>query len=286
MSPYASGVYKWIGLGVALVLGILTAVLGIVEEIAGLYVVFYTAATFALVVWVWNYAASRWMTAPAGGGPDAASAGGTITRAGVRAFIAKNRIVLLALLALIAVFAIIAATVEGFFTIINIISMLVLLALLVAVIVFNRFAAANIAFFQDRAELQKSCLSGKRDRLCAGACHDIVGKRDIIRPADDQGTGMQLLGNEVHKLGETARGPAVHRMGGAGVQRDDGLAVKALRREEVPCIGAGFIIEKELKVKVCRGEAEGHQRLEVVHYRMDGLVLCLMIYKHPAGKGR
>ena len=144
MSPFAYGVYKWIGLGVGLVLGILTAVLGIVEEIAGLYVVFYTAATFALVVWVWNYAASRWMPVPAGGGAsDAASAGGTITRAGVRAFIAKNRIVLLALLALIAVFAIIAATVEGFFTIINIISMLVLLALLVAVIVFNRFAAAN-----------------------------------------------------------------------------------------------------------------------------------------------
>ena len=77
MSPSAFTVYKWIGLGVALAIAAIAGILGIVEGIAGLYIVFYTAATFALVAWIWNYAGTRWTQGPPAAGASATDGGTT-----------------------------------------------------------------------------------------------------------------------------------------------------------------------------------------------------------------
>ncbi|UCF92484.1 MAG: ABC transporter permease [Desulfobacterales bacterium] len=108
----------------------------------------YTAATFALVLWLWQHvvavgssgtAADSASTAPGEAHPSA--------RAAFRKFLTGNRGLLLALLLLLGAFLIASVTVSGFFTGLNVIALLILIVLLVFAVRVSKFFINNRSAF-------------------------------------------------------------------------------------------------------------------------------------------
>jgi len=142
---------KWTGLAVAFIIAGIGLIFGFYQGLPAQQVILYTAATFALVAWVWRSYTSRWTeggkravveTLDAEGNPIESSA-----RAARRAFIRKNRPVIAGLIILLIVFGICSITIEGFFSVLNIISLLVLIGLLVFSAFMSKFVVENRSAF-------------------------------------------------------------------------------------------------------------------------------------------
>ncbi len=147
MSTAGSPALRWFGLLLAAAVAAVGFGLGLGQGRPVQEVIFYTAATFALVAWIWRlYTARR----PGAAAPPEAAAGADATgprRTGWRGFLRHNAAVLAGIVLLLAVFAICSVAITGFFNAINIIAAVVLLALLVFSALMSRFVVANKSAF-------------------------------------------------------------------------------------------------------------------------------------------
>lgn len=143
---------KWIGLALALVIAAVSFGLGLWQRLPVQEVIFYTAATFALITWAWRSYTSKWTDTTGVGSdlPESEVDGNVIKASGKaarRAFVSKNRPVLLGLALLLAAFGIASVTITGFFSALNIISVVVLIALLILSAVMSKFVIENKSAF-------------------------------------------------------------------------------------------------------------------------------------------
>jgi len=141
-------VLKWVGLALALIVSAISIGLGFWQKAPAQQVIFYAAATFALVVWAWRYYTNRWgeeavVKAARRADDDKDEA----EPSAWRVFLGKNRGVIIGLLVLLAIFGIASITVEGFFSVLNIISLLVLVGLTISSAVMGKFVVENKSAF-------------------------------------------------------------------------------------------------------------------------------------------
>jgi len=143
-----SAVLKWLGLTVAAIVAAVGVGLGFWQRIPVQQILFYGAATFALIAWAWRTYTMRWSGRAEAVLPGAeGEAGGRAGRAGWRAFLYRNRAVLIGLLLLFAAFGIASVTVTNFFSWLNIVSVIVLAALLIFSAVMSKFVVENKSAF-------------------------------------------------------------------------------------------------------------------------------------------
>ncbi len=133
---------QWVGLILAILIAGLGFILGIVQKVVLQELIFYTAATFALVIWTWNaYVAphAKFGADDSGDGPSGFAL--------ARAFVYHHRILIIALLVILGIFLIASATVTGFFNWLNIVTFLVLCALLVFTVQVSQLFVDNRSAF-------------------------------------------------------------------------------------------------------------------------------------------
>ena len=148
MQEAASSLRKWVGLAIGLLIAGLGTILGLWQKQPAQHVIFYSAATFALVVWAWNVfalPATMGLIVEASSSPQGAQHIGA--GAAFKRFLLRNRGLLITLLILLLVFLIVSVTINAFFTLLNVIALLVIGALLVfAVKVSKQFVDNRSAF--------------------------------------------------------------------------------------------------------------------------------------------
>jgi len=137
---------KWLGLAIGILIAGIGAILGFWENLPSQQVILYTAATFALVTWVWNAYLNPWLLEldirDAGAGLPPSS--GT---AAFRSFLTRNRVLLISLALLLLGFLILAGTVKGFFSSVNVIAGLILAVLLIFSVTVSKLFADNRSAF-------------------------------------------------------------------------------------------------------------------------------------------
>ena len=135
---------QWVGLAVAVLVAGLGVTLGLWQKLPAQHVIFYAAATFALVVWIWNvYLVPG--AQPAGSIEAAHDRPSGI--AVFRAFTHRHRALVIALLLLLAAFIIASATVTGFFSVLNVVTFLVLVGLLIFTVQVSQLFVDNRSAF-------------------------------------------------------------------------------------------------------------------------------------------
>ena len=102
---------QWAGLIVAVLIVGLGFILGLYQKTPWQQLIFYAAATFALVIWVWNA-----YLAPGAQHADDAPHEGPSGLAIFRAFIRRHLSLVISLAILLGIFLIASATVPGFFS--------------------------------------------------------------------------------------------------------------------------------------------------------------------------
>lgn len=133
---------QWAGLVVAILIAGLGFILGLVQQVPLQQLIFYTAATFALVIWIWNaYVAPH---AKFGREEGAEGPGGMALFKG---FVYRLRKLIVALLVILGIFLVASATVTGFFNWLNIVTFLVLCALLVFTVQVSQLFVDNRSAF-------------------------------------------------------------------------------------------------------------------------------------------
>jgi ribose transport system permease protein len=135
----------WTGLVIAALIAGVGAGLGIWQAIAAQTVILYAAATFALVLWVWNYLIGLYAGSETGSTAGAADQPGG--RAAFKSFLLHNRALLIALLVLLLAYLIAAMTVAAFVTVWSIVALLSLAALLVFAVKVGRLFVENRSAF-------------------------------------------------------------------------------------------------------------------------------------------
>ena len=133
---------QWVGLILAILIAGLGFILGIVQKVVLQELIFYTAATFALVIWTWNaYVAphAKFGAEDSGDGPSGFAL--------ARSFVYRHRILIIALLVILGIFLIASAAVTGFFNWLNIVTFLVLCALLVFTVQVSQLFVDNRSAF-------------------------------------------------------------------------------------------------------------------------------------------
>jgi ribose transport system permease protein len=145
-----SPLVKWLGLVVAAIVAGAGIALGFWQQAPAQQVILYGVATFALVAWLWRLYTAR--PAVIGGHESVAAAQIALvdersTKTELRAFVAKNRVLIVCALLLILGFAIVSATIPAFFTVVNIISALIFLSLLILAMTVSKFMAENRSAF-------------------------------------------------------------------------------------------------------------------------------------------
>jgi ribose transport system permease protein len=159
MSKSAQTFYKWLGFTVAVLISGVGAILGWVEDVPLQHVIFYTAATFALVLWGWHHCSVRWIYGPdsialqnnrtpspesgVDNGPGLDEMSGHFLKDLLR----RNRVILVGLLLLVGLFIIVSFSVEGFFVPANIVSSLIFAAFLALAIILNKYVTENKSAF-------------------------------------------------------------------------------------------------------------------------------------------
>ena len=145
---------KWVGLVLGVLIAGLGMILGLWQAQPAQHVIFFTAATFALVVWAWNVFAPPGAlggSGPANGSVDAQASAPGADRPGARAafrqFLSRNRGLLISLLILLAVFLVVSVTATGFFTLLNVIALLVITVLLVFAVKVSKLFVDNRSAF-------------------------------------------------------------------------------------------------------------------------------------------
>jgi ribose transport system permease protein len=145
MTPIAKAA-KWIGLFLGVLISGLGLILGFWQNIPAQQVIFLTAATFALVIWVWNSYLNRWLIELSLGqtGEDREPQS---SRAALHGFVMRNSALLISLALLLLGFLILAAAIDGFLTLVNIIVGLILAALLILAVKVSKFFVDNRSAF-------------------------------------------------------------------------------------------------------------------------------------------
>jgi ribose transport system permease protein len=137
---------KWAGLAVAFAVSGLGLIFGFAQGFPAQQVILYTAATFALIAWVWRSYWTQWgsaiLTPPVG-----IAEGDDADVPAWRAFVRKNRPVIAGLILLLLVFGICSITITGFFSVLNIISLAVLVGLLIFSAFMSKFVVENRSAF-------------------------------------------------------------------------------------------------------------------------------------------
>lgn len=145
MSPLGR-ISRWLGLLVAVLISGIGLIFGFWQGTPAQQVLFYTAATFALVVWSWNNYVNRWLQEKAirdaERGVDAPTG-----RAAFRDFVRRNAGLLIGLGLMLLAFLILTAAISNFFNGINIIVALILAALLIVAVKVSRFFVDNRSAF-------------------------------------------------------------------------------------------------------------------------------------------
>jgi ribose transport system permease protein len=159
--PGAARLIRWLGLLVAFLVSGLGLILGFWQGLPAQEVILYTAATFALVAWIWRlYTVGRGeaetasrdshvvrVAVPGAAAETDAEAEPPSSSAEFRAFLWRYKTMILSGLALIAAFLIASATIEGFFNVFNVVSGLILLAMLILSMTVSRFVVENRSAF-------------------------------------------------------------------------------------------------------------------------------------------
>lgn len=136
---------KWVGLVIALFISGLGGGLGFWQRVPAQYVIFYAAATFALVVWAWNSYLPRWSDEPDASVADRGA--GQKGRRGFKAFLVRFRSIVVSLVLLAAAFLIASVTVTGFFSLLNVITFLILAALIIFATLVSKLFVDNRSAF-------------------------------------------------------------------------------------------------------------------------------------------
>ena len=148
MSAVISVSAKWFGLLIATVIAAIGFGLGLWQEVPVQQVIFYTAATFALVIWVWNnYFATPLELVRSRAEADEIGGEGKAERATLRSFAGNNRGLLIGLAILLGGFLIAWTSSNRFFSGWSVISLLVLAALLVFATKVSRLFVDNRSAF-------------------------------------------------------------------------------------------------------------------------------------------
>ncbi len=151
--------YKWLGFALGVTVSGIGAILGWIENVPLQHVIFYTAATFALILWGWHHFSVRWIygadTIPLrnnkegaielseDGDPTAETSG----RIFLKNLIVRNKAIVIGLLLLLALFIVVSFSIDEFFTGKNIFSSLVFAAFLAVAIVLNKYVTENKSAF-------------------------------------------------------------------------------------------------------------------------------------------
>jgi ribose transport system permease protein len=140
---------RWIGLAVAILIAAIGAGFGFNQAIPTQYVIFTTAATFALALWLWNSFFLRWAAEASSRSQAAAERSGRqlSPRAALRGFIAGNKGVLAGLAILTLGFVILSLTLTSFFNWLNFFTALFLAAALVFTTLTSRVFGDNRSAF-------------------------------------------------------------------------------------------------------------------------------------------
>ena len=162
MSRAAHGFYKWLGFVFAVLISGAGTVLGLIEDVPLQHVIFYTAATFALVLWGWHHFSVRWIYKPddialdnsregsgqaAGKETAAAPFDAESGRSFARALLFRYRRIFTGIVILAIAYLGVAVAVDGFFTVPNVVASLILAGLLALAVVVNRYVAENKSAF-------------------------------------------------------------------------------------------------------------------------------------------
>ena len=152
---------KWLGFILAILVAICSAVLGSLEDIPTQHVLFYAAATFALILWGWHHFSVRWIYRAdeidnsqaktieeddKGANEDVDEVEG-VEPSFLNTLIAKNKIMIIIMLILIIGFIIASFTADNFFTPKNIISALVFFGFIILAYVLNKYIKLNKSAF-------------------------------------------------------------------------------------------------------------------------------------------
>lgn len=145
MRQMITPVLGWVGLVIAGLIAGLGAILGFRQQQPTQLVILYAAATFALVLWAWNYfgilQSSR---------SDVLEQNGAIRqsgRAALKAFLVRNGGLLISLAILLLAFLIASLSITGFFIVWNVIALLILAALLIFAVKVSKLFVDNRSAF-------------------------------------------------------------------------------------------------------------------------------------------
>lgn len=142
---------RWIGLILAVIIAAVGTGLGFWQKLPAQHVIFYTAATFGLVLWIWNTYIVRWageaaVRSAAGAKPNGNGAP-LSGRAAIRRFIARNKALLGGLLLLVVGFIVLSLSVTGFWSVLNLITALVLAAVMILATLVGKLFVDNRSAF-------------------------------------------------------------------------------------------------------------------------------------------
>lgn len=153
--------HKWAGFVFAGLMAGLSILLGWHEDIDTQGILFYSTATFAIVLWGWHHFSVRWVYSPDGSGLDSVAHAGSPARepeghAGAAAhspagyarwLLLRFKGFVVVLLLLLALFVILSVTVDDFFTAPNVLSTIVFAVFLCLAVVLNKTVTENKSAF-------------------------------------------------------------------------------------------------------------------------------------------
>ncbi len=140
--------YKALGLLVAAAVAIAGAVLGRYEGVSDQLVIFYTLATFALILWVWHFFWIQWAysSMPSGAGTlQVRSENETPSYFGE--LIRKNRLAVAAILIVAGIFIVLSFSIDGFFSWGRVLGLLAIVAFFALAYALSRFVTINRSAF-------------------------------------------------------------------------------------------------------------------------------------------
>lgn len=131
---------KWVGLAIGIVVAGAGAIVGFWQQQPAQHVIFYTVATLAIVVWAWNVFAFPGAT-PADGAERIG------TRAAFKAFVLRNRGLLIALGLVLLAFLIASLAFDGFFNAWNLLALAIIGVLLTISVKVSKLFVDNRSAF-------------------------------------------------------------------------------------------------------------------------------------------
>jgi len=173
MNRSAFTFFKYLGLLVSAVVAIGSGIIGYIQGANGQLIIFYSIATFALILWAWHFSSVKWTQAQtvapttatvagssnAAGLPKPAEAGSNETSY-IGDLIRKNRLIVGVVIALAVLFAVLSIALDGFFSWGNAITFLALIVFFALAYWLSSFVVLNKSAFIGCAILVALFLAG------------------------------------------------------------------------------------------------------------------------------